>query len=202
MKDLLDILDKEDKQEKKEFKVEKSPELTVNHLLKLWESAIKQVPDDSSRIYDLNKYLLSIPNQFNFVLTKKNIEEFCLRLSLYQEMIGFESKSGYFLSALINNFKEQEIILNLQHFQKRPWYIGYKNKEKNIIINGNVGYGLGYDMRGGTITVNGNIEDALGSWLRGGIFYINGYFAFLSNLIEGGDIYHKGQLIVKNGKRI
>jgi len=38
--------------------------------------------------------------------------------------------------------------------------------------------------------------------MEGGEIYLNGDYESLSNSVSGGNIYHKGKLIVENGRRL
>ena len=108
--DLLDKLDRENKQEQKKLEVEKNP--CLDCLLKLWELSIKNSPANSIEIYDQSN-LFSIWNEryTDVILTKEKIKEFCLTLVMYQNLRNFEIANGLFLSGLINNCVDQEIIL-------------------------------------------------------------------------------------------
>jgi len=93
-------------------------------------------------------------------------------------------------------------------------------KRGNIVIHGNSDGQEGARAKGGIITINGDVTDGLtgfynegakivvNGFCRGGIgecmtrgeIYLNGDYESLSDKIIGGDIYHKGKLIIKNGK--
>jgi len=70
-----------------------------------------------------------------------------------------------------------------------------------ITVYGNVGY-VGTDMRGGEVVVRGDVGKFLGYRMRGGVIHIEGEYESLCEDIRGGDIYHKGIQIVKDGKRV
>jgi hypothetical protein len=112
-----------------------------------------------------------------------------------------------------NNGKIIQIFGDVGHF------IGNFSNKGKIVISGNVGtyageamHGgklivagnaddfLGTSMYGGEIVVNGNAGNNIGREMSGGIIRLNGDFASLGKLMEGGDIYHRGKLIVKDGK--
>jgi len=75
-------------------------------------------------------------------------------------------------------------------------------KNGKILIDGNAGESLGYRMDCGEITVLGDVEDKLGSQMRKGAIHVGGDYKSLATDIQGGDIYHKGNLIVKDGKKV
>jgi len=101
---------------------------------------------------------------------------------------------------------------------------GVKMNGGKIVINGNViGDKLGYNMDGGEILINGsvngrlignNMEDGyihilgnvkrrvVGKEMRGGEISIEGRKFPISKECYGGDIYHKGKLVVKDGRSV
>jgi len=81
-------------------------------------------------------------------------------------------------------------------------WIGNEMKDGKITINGNVGRWVGWGMKDGKITINGNVGDWVGLVMRDGKIYLNGDYKSLSDYIYGGNIYHKGKLIVKNGEKL
>ena len=82
-------------------------------------------------------------------------------------------------------------------------YLGHFMAGGTIEINGDVGSDCGENMEGGSIFIKGNAEREVGS-INGGDIYIEGDYESLSNSkdIKGGNIFHKGKQIVKNGKRL
>jgi len=100
-------------------------------------------------------------------------------------------------------------------------WVGYEMKDGEITVNGNAGRWVGDRMKGGKITVNGNAEDdvgwqmkrgkitingnageAVGWYMEGGRIHLNGDYKYLAGYILGGNIYHKGKLIVENGRML
>ena len=72
-----------------------------------------------------------------------------------------------------------------------------------LVIHGNMGdEGCGRCMTGGKIIINGNAGANIGDGMTGGEIHLNGNYVSLSDDIEGGNIFHKGKQIVKNGKRL
>jgi len=71
-----------------------------------------------------------------------------------------------------------------------------------IRIGGLARSGVGRAMRGGTITVEGDVTTHVGQGMRGGEIYLNGEYQSLGGDIQGGNIYHKGKPIVKDGKKL
>jgi hypothetical protein len=144
----------------------------------------------------------------------KDIENFTLALAEFQEENRFSGKAGVFLSALINNCKDSELVIRTVHLAKSINFLGYKNTKKitvkgnagadvghnmqggTITVEGNAGSHVGYDMEGGTITVNEDAGGWVGHWMNGGEIRIEGKIESISNSVEHGKIYHKGKLIV------
>ena len=71
-----------------------------------------------------------------------------------------------------------------------------------ITINGNVGKCVGGFMKDGKITIKGNAGYWVGEGMENGEIYLNGDYESLGHLIHGGNIYHKGKLIVEEGRTI
>ncbi|MBS3068557.1 hypothetical protein J4450_07665 [Candidatus Micrarchaeota archaeon] len=71
-----------------------------------------------------------------------------------------------------------------------------------IVVNGNAGSELGVEMRGGEIIVKGDINEGFGYSMYGGTISIEGNYGSLPDHIEGGNIFHKGRQIVKDGKLV
>jgi len=80
--------------------------------------------------------------------------------------------------------------------------VGDGMKNGKIIVNGNAGEGVGWNMKDGEITVNGNAGNWVGWYMKGGEIHLNGDYEILSKYISGGNIYHKGKLIVENGRKL
>lgn len=110
--------------------------------------------------------------------------------------------------------------------------VGYEMHGGEITVNGNAGYAVGWDMGGGKIIVGGNVGGYTGQHMRGGSLivegdagervgdgmgfrgrgdnkdpeggeiHLNGKYSSLADNIRRGNIYHKGKLIVKDGKRV
>lgn len=75
-------------------------------------------------------------------------------------------------------------------------YAGASMKGGELIINGDCVDEVGYVMEGGKITVNGDAGQEVGQHMRGGEIHLNGTYKWISRLVDGGKIFHKGKLIV------
>ena len=82
------------------------------------------------------------------------------------------------------------------------WGVGWNMEGGKITVNGNARWGVGEGMKNGEITVNGNAGDWVGNGMKRGEIHLNGDYESLSRNIFGGNIYHKGKLIVRNGRRL
>jgi len=71
-----------------------------------------------------------------------------------------------------------------------------------VIVEKNVSHLAGSAMNNGTLIINGNAEHELGGLMRGGTIHLKGTYGGQSQSMTGGDIYHKGKLIVKDGKKV
>ena len=83
-----------------------------------------------------------------------------------------------------------------------------------IYVKGNAGDFVGTQMKAGKITIEGNAGIKVGFSTEGGEIHINGDYKNLgspvhkymptaiSGHIKGANIYHKGNLIVMNGRRL
>ena len=80
--------------------------------------------------------------------------------------------------------------------------VGDRMKNGKITVNGNAGWGVGLRMEDGEITINGNTEWGVGVSMIDGEIHLNGDYESLGDYIHGGNIYHKGKLIVENGRNL
>jgi len=152
-------------------------------------------------------------------LTSTDITMFSIALAKLAEE-NFSQASGIFLSALINNCTEDRFAIVAKHFEEPVSCIGYRNTKDimidgdagdfvgldmeggAIVVNGRAGREIGRGMRNGKIIVNGNAGDTVGRYMEGGEIRLEGDYYLLSDNVRGGSIYHKGKLIVKDGKRL
>lgn len=122
----------------------------------------------------------------------KDIECFSVVLSEFQGELIFSRKVGIFLSALINNCKEEEFIIHTAHLDEPIDCIGYGNRKK-IIVEGDTWINLGREMDAGEIIVNGDADDSVGHSMRGGSIIVNGNAGdTIGYDMAGGSILVKG----------
>jgi hypothetical protein len=100
---------------------------------------------------------------------------------------------------------------------------GFFQRGGSIIVDGNAGSNAGGNMDKGRLIINGNAENTVGNWMSGGTIilrgdagielgrrisggtiYVNGKIGSLSDdyYWSGGNIFHKGKQIVKDGKKV
>lgn len=183
-------------------------ELVDDETLEKMKEAWKPVEIDKS---DWNaSYENALAQVKKLKYTAKDVENFSIALAGFQNEGLFSYKAGYFLSALINNCKDNEFIIHTAHLELIR-YFGYKNT-KNIVVKGdlggivglrmecgsitvegNAGDWVGDEMNGGNITVKGNATDWAGDEMKGGVITVEGDVGYsLGEEIGGGTIIVKG----------
>ncbi len=188
--------------------VKKDP--AVEGLKELYRKTKALDSENEDSIHDRMVYSLK-----NHSHSAADIQQFSIALAEFQEEIWFFINAGLFLSALMNNGKDNNYVIHTRHLSVPIIHLGYKNT-KNITVKGDVGNTVGYSMEkglitvkgdadawigykmnGGTICVEGDAGTAVGTWMNGGEIHIEGEICgSTSTLITHGKIYHKGKLIV------
>jgi len=79
--------------------------------------------------------------------------------------------------------------------------VGLYMQKGRIVIEGDAGDDLGKRMDGGLILVRGDVGKNVGDEMKGGRIYLHGKYESLGKP-EGGKIYHKGTLIMKDGVKL
>ncbi|MCK4429357.1 MAG: hypothetical protein KAU95_03195, partial [Candidatus Aenigmarchaeota archaeon] len=110
---------------------------------------------------------------------------------------------GVFISAIINElYKSEEFHLNSDKIN----YIGCYNEDKKIVVEGDCGYGMGSYMKSGKIVVEGDCGYYIGINMNGGEIRIYGDNfnpkEQISEYAQKGEIYHKDELVWKDGELI
>lgn len=85
--------------------------------------------------------------------------------------------------------------------------VGDRMKDGVIVVMGNVGEWAGIGMKGGFLEIKGDVNDRAGEDMNGGELRINGKLSKgwtyeLANGIRGGNIYHKGKQLYKDGRKV
>jgi hypothetical protein len=149
---------------------------------------------------------------------QKDIEDFCSELDISDRVrYMISGPAGIFISVLVNNAKEDRIILgkvSLREFH----FMGYRLPEGKVltiqgdvgdfagaglaggrlIIEGAAGNWCGTGMAKGKITVAKGTGKDLGEWMQGGEIHVDGRIWGLAKNCVAGRIYHKGKLIFTN----
>ena len=213
--DLFDELDEEEQELDREFEVKKDS--VLGRMCKEFEELLNGKTSSNDFIY--HKMIIDITR--NNLYTAKSIEKFSLISDFYQNHNLFEDFIGFYLSGCINNCKDNHIKIHTKHLDKKICRIGKKNDGKSIIIYGNVNNSVGEEMKsgsievfgdvglfsgssmgGGLIKIHGNAGHSVGFAMKGGEIHLNGDYISISRNKFGGNIYHKGRLIVKDGERV
>jgi len=169
-----------------------------NETLRQLKEAFRKLeyPGDAGKCYVSAVSLIR-----NIKHSSKDVTNFSIALVEFQHEEVFSTKAGLFLSALINESNGKNFTVITEHLEKPIDWLGYENT-KNIIVQGNVGDCVGEDMKCGKITIQGNAREDVGYRMTGGSIYVGGKYTSLSDYIYGGNVYHKGKLIVKDGKTL
>jgi hypothetical protein len=212
--DLFDDLEEEERQTKeRKIEVERSP--CLDWLL----GGLEKYRKDKVG-YDRKRMVGAIP----YKITAKDIENLSI---LYKGLMEEGETIGLYLSTCINNCVDKNLRIHTKHMESPPDYLGEYNDGKIIEVFGDVGSNLGYRMESGLIVVYGNSGNSTASYLSGGTIRVKGeansiscFYGIGWNMIGGevhiegenvpiispgigcGDIYHKGKLIVKDGKEV
>ena len=208
--DLFSGLRSEDEQSKdRKFEVRTNPEL--EHIIKQFELEDYHVKSP------LDYYNYCMKN-YNNSFSSKSIENFCRFMDDYNEFLDVGHFLGMYLSVLINKSMDNDFKINITDLKTDIKFIGYENNGKNIIIDGNTEY-VGNCMTAGRIILNSD-SSYIGMELSGGILEINGNAGFvgwkmsggtinlasdyinLMSPIIGGNIFHKGKQIIRDGRPV
>jgi hypothetical protein len=138
----------------------------------------------------------------NIEYTAKDVEEFSKRLVTLQEgEENFPLKAGLFLSALINNAKDEDFVVHTAQLKRKPTCLGYLNT-KNVVVEGGLAWGAAYRMITGTFEVKGNIGKAGGRNMDCGELIIRGNAQKeLGKQMKGGKISTYGKVVSVGGDR-
>lgn len=125
----------------------------------------------------------------------KDVERFSIALADLQDEQFFGFKAGFLLSALVATGKSRTYRITTRHLTYPIHELGYLNpKNKKIIVDGDIGYGVGVKMKGGIIIVKGNTANAVGQEMEGGNIIVEGIVVddMAGFEMSGGKILIKG----------
>jgi len=196
--DLFDGLDSEERNNR-DRDIEYSENPVLEEMVRGFEFVIKK---DTYVVNNVIPYIYKVSEDHLLEkYTSRDIEKFSVLLGDYQYKKYFNSRLGLYLSALINNSEEEDFKIHTGYLENPPDWLGYKNNGKKIIVNGSVDDCVGFCMQRGEIIVNGNVGRFAGICMLNGIIRLNGDHGEFTG-ISGGDIYHNGKLIVKDGRKL
>jgi len=136
--------------------VTKQSETRVDEIASLYEEWLDAIKDEA----DVDSaYALAVEILEGTSATSQEIAEFSKRLANYVYERGF-SKTGLFLSALVNSSLDDKITLKLGETGRYIDYIGYLN-EKEVTIEGDAGNMLGIETTG-KIYILGEVKSIAG----------------------------------------
>lgn len=142
---------------------------------KFWDSSIKEREGERWQ-YSFAK---SIIKKLDYM--PNDVTEFSKQLIRFPD-------SSYFLAALVNLAREDEVTLDVRECPIVLNHLGYLN-EKKLKIKGDVGSWLGLMMKKGEIIVEGNAGDSVGHSLEGGKIVVKGNVGSLVGvLMKDGEI--------------
>ena len=145
-----------------------------------------------------------------------DIEEFCGELDSSNKIpYMIAGPAGIYVSALINQLREDRIVLRLRDFQKSFHLFGYRLPVgKTLELQGDVGDFTGAGLAGGRLVVEGSAGNwcgagmmqgeilvtgtagwKTGEWMQAGEIHVEGWIRGVGKNIFGGKVYERGKLI-------
>jgi hypothetical protein len=196
---------------------EETMERILNGYLQLVEEEVKDLVwlVEHSRVVKAYSAAMKSIRELNY--DTDDIEEFCAELDSSNKIpYMISGPAGIYLSALINNAKEDRIVLRLGEFQRTFHFLGYRLPEgKSLVIHGDVGDFIGAGLSGGHLVVEGSTGNWCGAgmmkgkivvtehtgqntgeWMRGGEIHVDGRIRSVGRTIFGGKIYQRGKLLM------
>jgi hypothetical protein len=133
---------------------------------------------------DVERLTIVLPELVNKILDESSCSEREFELA---------NRVGLFMSALINNGKDDKYVLRLEYLPLKLHYLGYQNRKK-ALVKGDGGENCGFDMEGGRLMIEGNVYDGVGSWMKGGVIIVNGDAGmFVGREMLDGEIHLNGR---------
>jgi hypothetical protein len=121
-----------------------------------------------------------------------DIEGLSLSLATCSGHLFPATDAGLFLSALINNSREERFVLRLEHLEERLHYLGFHNT-KSIMVHGSVGKHSGRGMASGHMVIKGDAGGFAGDRMKGGTIVVeNNAASNCGHEMSGGKIVVKG----------
>jgi len=103
----------------------------------------------------------------------KDVEHFSLLLFEFDHEKNFSEKAGIFLTALVENGREEDFVIHTSTLGQLVNHLG-KGNTKNILVKGDVGSHTATEMKKGKITIEGDEHGYAGLRMEGGLIEILG----------------------------
>ncbi|MBI4919464.1 hypothetical protein HY837_06015 [archaeon] len=164
----LEELEEQKVQEEKKIVVVSNP--TLDLLLDEYDEWLKD------RVKGIDTYQKFYTIFRDLKYTVNDVRDFSFMLQEYREKQDYLSfvHSGFFLSALINASKAKNFEIITRHLNRIIYFIGF-DSDKNILVNGNVGFHTGLKKRAGTLVIKGDTEGFTGNeMMYGGRIIVHG----------------------------
>lgn len=192
----------------------------IEGYLTLMEEEVKGLVWLVGQSHEVRTYNAALRSIQGLQYDQDDIEELCAELDSAKKVPYLISgPAGIYLSALINQSREDRVLLRLQDFERSFHFLGYRLPEgKTLILRGNVGDFIGASlvggrlvvegsagnwcgagMTGGEILVTGHTGQKTGEWMRGGKIQVEGRIWGVGQSRFGGEIYHRGRPITPPG---
>jgi|SRR5208283_1038964 len=122
----------------------------------------------------------------------KDVDAFSIALAEFQGQKDFSNHIGEFLSELINNCKENEVVIHTAHLSEKIDNLGYCNT-RHLTVKGNAGWKAGSNMKGGTMTIEGDADGEVGLLMEVGSIIVKGNAGiWVGQKMKGGTITVEG----------
>ncbi len=119
-------------------------------------------------------YAMAIERLEEINFSVEDLEDVCLELSAQNGVtMSLGAPSGLFIAAMCNRVPADEIVLNLQVFN-RPWpFLGYRlPRGRRLRLEGDAGDFVGALLEGGEIQVTGSAGNYAGIGMKAGLLHI------------------------------
>lgn len=170
------------------------PEVKPNSTLEAIVRKFERLLNQRSYVDPYHKSVFLLSPRFKEKVSADDVEQFSLLLARYQDHSSFFSRTGSFISALVNTSPDAEFRVHTRSLE--PFYLshlGHANV-KQLRIIGNAGSDLGEYMTKGKIVVEGNAMASLADHLRGGEIEVEGDIV-MSEKHEGFPLFMLGGTI-------
>jgi len=159
----------------------------LNDIVSAFEAVVKDDESSISDLYEAGSRLIT---------DQETLHKFIPLIPGYKKG-GIEHDisvyCGAFLSGIINNLEDEEIVLDLRNFNHTKNYLGERFAGRLLIIKGDVHGDLGSSMQSGKIVVEGGATSNIGGFMYGGEIIIKGNVCYeLGSHMSSGKILVEG----------